>query len=66
MSDAPRMIRVTAWVEIMGKRAEATFDIESPFVCPGVCPELQKVADQTVAAWVFNSRAKSGFSVDVK
>jgi hypothetical protein len=56
-----RMIRVVAWVEIMGKRAETTFDIESPWVCEGACPELQKESDKAVASWVFNSYSKSGF-----
>lgn len=59
----PRLVRVVAWVEIMGKRAETTFDVESPWVCPGACPELQKQTDQAVANWVFQSHAKSGFTV---
>lgn len=60
---SPRIVRFVAWVEIMGKRAETTFDVESPWVCDGACPELQKQTDQSVANWVFQSHAKSGFTV---
>ena len=61
--DQPRLVRVVAWVEIMGNRAETTFTVESPWVCEGACPVLQQESDRHVAAWVFNSQCKSGFTV---
>ena len=61
----PRLVRVVAWVEIMGSRAETTFTVESPWVCENACPVLQRKSDEAVAAWVFQSQCKSGFSVDV-
>lgn len=63
LGQVTRLIRVVAWLEIMGKRAETTFEVESPWVCPGACPALQKQTDQAVASWVFQSHAKSGFTV---
>jgi hypothetical protein len=58
-----RIVRVVAWVEIMGNRAETTFTVESPWVCEGACPVLQQDIDRSIAAWVFSSHAKSGFTV---
>lgn len=57
------LIRVVAWVEIMGRRAETTFDVESPLVCEGAYPVLQRKSDEGVAAWLFLSQCKSGFTV---
>lgn len=59
-----RLVRVVAWVEIFGKRAETTFTVESPWVCEGACHVLQRKSDEAVAAWVFNSQCKSGFHVE--
>ena len=59
----PRLVRVVAWVEIMGKRAETTFLVESPWVRDGACPVLQRKTDESVAQWVFQSQAKSGLEV---
>lgn len=60
----PRLVRVIAWVEIMGNRAETTFTVESPWVCEGAYPVLQRKSDEAVAAWVFQSQCKSGFTVE--
>lgn len=60
----PRLVRVVAWVEIMGNRAETTFTVASPWVCEGACPVLQRKSDEAVAAWVFQSQCKSGFTVE--
>lgn len=58
-----RFVQVVAWLEIMGKRVETTFEVESPWACPGACPALQRQTDQAVASGVFQSHAKSGFTV---
>lgn len=64
MKKKPRLIRVTAWVEIMGKRGETTFVVESPMICEGGCPHLQKSHDWKVAEWVFLSQCKNGFTIE--
>jgi tRNA(Ile2) C34 agmatinyltransferase TiaS len=60
----PRLVRVVAWVEIMGNRAETTFTVKSPWVCEGACPVLQQKSDEAVAAWVFQWQCKKGFTVE--
>lgn len=62
--EQPRLVRVVAWVEIMGNRAETTFTVESPWACEGACPILQRRSDEAVASWVFKSQCKSGFTVE--
>jgi hypothetical protein len=64
MKKKQRLIRVTAWVEIMGKRAETTFTVVSPLVCEGACPRIQEAHDEQVAGWIFQSQCKNGFTVE--
>jgi hypothetical protein len=61
----PRLIKVTAWVDVLGNRAEVDFFIESPMVCEGACLKLQRSRDLAVAGWVFESNCKKGFSIEM-
>lgn len=45
-----RKIKVTAWLESGDQRAEISAVIESPMVCEGACPVLQRNHDRIVAA----------------
>jgi hypothetical protein len=59
----PRTITVSAWVEIFNKRAETTFVIESPLVCEGACPMLQRKSDEALAEYIFAHEFNSGFEI---
>jgi len=60
----PRLIKVTAWVDVLGNRAEVDFFVESPMVCEGACLKLQRSRDLAVAGWVFEANCKKGFSIE--
>lgn len=63
-TEEPRRIKVTAWVDVLGNRAEVDFFIESPMVCEGACLKLQRSRDLAVAGWVFEANCKKGFSIE--
>ena len=60
----PRLIKITCWVELGGKRVEAELLMKSPLFCNGDYPALQEEQDHMLASWFFESKCKKGFSIE--
>ncbi len=63
-TEEPRLIKITCWVELGGKRVEAELLMNSPLICRGACPALQEEHDQMLASWFFEMKCKKGFSIE--
>ena len=58
-----RWIKCKAFVEVMGRRAEVDFSVQSNIPCEGACESLARKNDEAIARYVAGASMKSGIEV---